>query len=211
MKIIKTIFRLLLKLRHLNIKSLADERFAIWKNAKCICLIAASGIGDAVMATPLIEAIRAVKPKARLIIIASNTTQEIFKNNAAVSQVYIEVLPHNIVGFIKLVRKLRDENIDALFSCLPSELMNLAFLTSTSRPKLSLKHAGNYESERYRNLDFVYSHLLPCDLRRHRTELNLDFLRFLGEEISNDVHYPKVFINNDVKKGMSQRKIYHFE
>jgi lipopolysaccharide heptosyltransferase II len=207
MKIIKEIFRLLLKLQYLNVNPLTDEKYKIWENAKCICLFATAGIGDAVMATPLIEAIRTIKPEARIIIIALKTTQEVFCNNPAVSKVYLEAVPNNIVTTIKLIHQLRDENIDVLFACLPSDLMKLSFLVSKARPKLSLKHLGNYINDSFRDLDFVYSHLLPCDLGRHRTELNLDFLRFLGEKIPNDVYYPKMFINEALRNSTSQ-KIY---
>lgn len=165
------------------------EMKSIWSEAKVCCIVANSGIGDAVMATPLVQQVKQLRPKMRLIVIASTATQYIFKDNAFIDELLI--YRHNdSKTFMGLLFQIFRKNIDVFLVAQPANIIKCALIAVFSRAKLRLKHEKDYGSEQYRNFDFVYHRLLPDNMQRHRVELNLDLLRNLGEMVESNSVYP---------------------
>lgn len=196
---IRPLCRLLLSAKGLEKNKIND----IWKSANTCCVVANSGIGDAIMATPLIMAIKKRRPDIRLILIASTTTQFIFKNHFEIDSLLV-YNHHNIPSFTKLIFKLRKMNIDVLLVAQPSNVISCALIAALGHAKLCLKHYKEYGIEQYRNFDFVYHELLPDDMHRHRVELNLDLLRFLGETIKPNAIFPCFTVSETAQSKIAE-------
>jgi len=166
-----------------------DNLKSLWKNTSHVAVMAVSGIGDSIMATPLINAIKQCKPNCHLIVISSEGTQSVFRNNPYIDTIYVMPNGHfSIMKYLKFVASLYSEGIEFLFAAQPSNVIKCSLSALLSSAKIRLKHEYDY-----RNFDFIYHRCLPDDMARHRVELNLDFLRYLGEEIPGKIMLPKFY------------------
>ena len=181
-----------------------DEVSHIWRSAQTCCVIASSGIGDAIMTTPLIEQLKKVKPGIHLTIVASHITRHIFVNNPAVDEI-LSFNPDKNLFYARLFRALISKKVDLLFAAQPSNTTYNAWVAWVLGAKLRLKHAKVYGNESHRDFDFVYHDLLPSDVSRHRVELNLDFLRYLGEDIPSQSVFPKFYIAEKAAQKIANR------
>jgi heptosyltransferase-2 len=196
-KVIRSLTRFFFSANDLNKK----EMIEVWKNSKTICVLSASGIGDSIMATPLIEEIKSCRPGSRLIVVSTVTCALVFERNPNVD--LIMRYTYGIQSFFSSVLqllKLRKEHIDVLFAAQPSNTIRHSLITAFSNAKLRLKHTYDYGTSMERDFSFVYSKLLPDSMERHRVELNLDLLRFLGEEIQEKSIYPRFEISSTAQK-----------
>lgn len=175
-----------------------DNMREIWENAKTVAVLSASGIGDSLMATPLIEEIKRLKPKAKLIIISSDNTRQVFDKNPKVDVIH-SYNPESKFSFIIMLWKLKSEKIDIFFATQPSNTIKHSLISAFSGAKLKLKHAYDYKGSNERDFSFVYHKLLRDSISRHRVELNLDFLRFFGEKILEKSVYPQFVISNEAR------------
>ena len=133
-KIIRSISYIFFKTKKMD----KDQMKEIWRNAKVCCVLTASGIGDSIMATPLIEEIRKIKPEARLIIITSNATRQVFNTNPKVDVIY-NYNPQSILNFLIVILKLKFEKIDIFFAAQPSNTIKHSLISAFSGAKLKLK------------------------------------------------------------------------
>lgn len=174
-----------------------EEVQKTYNAARTVCVLCAAGIGDAIMATPLLAGIKRSKPEARLIVIATESTTPVFKNNPCVDRVLgysSEQRP--LPALLRLWVELRQEKIDLFFAAQPSNTIRRSLIAACSGAKLRLKHSYDYTEFPERDFSFVYNTLLPNQMERHRVELNLDFLRFLGEDIPECSIYPSFQIDD---------------
>ncbi|OFW52520.1 MAG: hypothetical protein A2163_08215 [Actinobacteria bacterium RBG_13_35_12] len=181
-----------------------DQMKEIWKNAKVCCVLCASGIGDSVMATPLIKKIRYFKPEMKLIVIGTETTTQVFKTNPVVDVIMKYNSELSIVRFILFLLRLHHEKIDVLFAAQPANTIRHSLIAAFSGAKMRLKHEYDYGESTEREFFFVYNTLLPDRMERHRVELNLDFLRYFGEIIDERSVYPKYYISQNAQQKIEK-------
>lgn len=163
-----------------------------WQKARVIGVMCVAGIGDAVMATPLISEIRRCKPGAKVVVISTTTTSQIFKHNPDVNAICCYASRRKqIISYVRLLLKLRQEKIDVLFAAQPANTVRHSCIAAFSSAKLCLKHDFDYSALPERDFSFIYNALIPSSITRHRLELNLDLLRYLGEEIEERASCPR--------------------
>lgn len=177
-----------------------NEMREIWRRAKVCCIICDAGIGDSLMATPLIGAIKHRKPFVRLIVVGKENIVQVSNQNPNVDTIMKYSLKPHALSFIILLWRLRQEHIDVLIAAQPSNTILHSLIAACSRSKILLKHTYDYKNFLERDFSFVYSTLLQDNMERHRIELNLDFLRFLGEDIRERSMFPKFYISNDARE-----------
>jgi heptosyltransferase-2 len=196
-KVIRSLTRFFFSAKALN----KDEMLEVWKNSKTICVLSASGIGDSIMATPLIEEIKRCRLGSRLIVVSTVTCALVFKGNPNIDLImrYTYGIQY-FFSFVLLLFKLRKEHINVLFAAQPSNTIRHSLITAFSNAKIRLKHSYDYVDSSERDFSFVYSKLLPDNMERHRVELNLDLLRFLGEEIQENSIYPSFIVSKEVSE-----------
>lgn len=177
---LRLILSLLFRARPLS----KEEMMRIWRQTKVCCVVSASGIGDSLMATPLIEGIKRCNPGLRLVVASTDVFAQVFEGNPHVDAILTYSLrPWAVLSFMRLVWRLRRERIDVLFAAQPANTIRHSLIAALSGARVRLKHTYDYGAAFERDLSFVYQIRLPDSMKRHRVELNLDFLRFLGEEV----------------------------
>ncbi len=174
-----------------------------WKYAGTCCVLAGSGIGDGIMATPFIKAIKERKPQGKLIILCSESNRPVFEENPHVDL----ILDYNgnrntFSSVVALCLKMRREKPDFFFAAQPANTIRHALIAAFSGAKILCKHTYDYTGACERDYSFAYHVLLPDKMERHRVKLNLDFLRHLGDEIPENSIYPEFHTNKGARKKM---------
>lgn len=157
------------------------------------------------MATPLLEAIKRCKPNVRLIVVCSKKTAHAFVGNRNIDALYTYVAEEqDLLGFPYLLMRLLWAKIDVLFGAQPSNTIRHALIAGCSGASLRLKHTYDYGATVERDFSFIYHAQLPNSMARHRVELNLDLLRFLGEKITERSLYPNYAVRAEAQTRVGQ-------
>jgi heptosyltransferase-2 len=156
----------------------------VYKN---ILIVRTDRIGDVVLTTPAIGALREGFPDARISILVSPLTETLVLGNPNLNHVFVDdrLGEHQgFSGFLKLVKQLKWESFD------------LAVIFHTKkRSNLLCYFAGIPQRIGYKNEKFGWMLTDPLNDTRHlgakhETEYCLDVVRHLGVEIKN----PSMFI-----------------
>jgi hypothetical protein len=170
--------------RHAAAERLSPEQLQQrWRSARHCLLLCGAGIGDAVMATPVIAALRKRRPQLRLTVIARRGVAEIPRAFAGVEVLSYGERWHEWLGFAQLLRRCWSLRADAFLALQPANTLRHGLIAAASRAPLRLKHAAPPGTESHRDLSCLYHGVLPLQPERHRVEENLDLLRILGEAI----------------------------
>src|ERR1041385_8669613 len=88
------------------------------KNYKRILIIRTDRIGDVILTTPAIEAIRKNFPQAKISILVAEQTQDLVKGNPFVDEVLVDDRlgrHHGMTGFWQLASEIHVRRFDAAF------------------------------------------------------------------------------------------------
>lgn len=134
-------------------------------------------IGDAVMTTPALMALRAGCPDAEIVLLTNPLVAPLFKHHPAVDRVLVYARKgkhRGLRGFYRMVRELRRENFDA--ALLLQNAIEAALLTFAAR----IPYRAGYPTDARRLLLSDPVNLNPGDKTLHHTEYYLTLLRRLG-------------------------------
>jgi len=146
---------------------------------KIIAIRMPNWIGDAVMATPVLEYTKTIFPKSYLIIVTKKWTVPVFRNNPHIDEFYI--LPNNVsktpLTFFKLAIKLKKKYKIDLYVSLPDSISSALFgFLIGAKNRLGYKKEG-------RSLFLTKSLITPSNV--HRTDKYLYLLKSIqSQEIS---------------------------
>jgi heptosyltransferase-2 len=174
------------------------ELEAAWRSAQRIVVAALSGIGDSVMATPLIDAVRSARPDADLLILVRPE----FAPLIAVEGPSTTIVPIKLSDRSSLLHALgiaRRARAHFLFAAQPFNTLKHSLLTIASGSAHRLKTARSYQGEEWRDFSFLYSALPPDTPGRHRIELNLDQLRAVGVSVPEGSFRPRVRVSEEAR------------
>lgn len=157
------------------------------KKIKKILIIALAGIGDLIMATPTIKAIKENYPKARIDLLTfPKGTKDVLEGSKYVDDIYLyydrkNTLTREKPSIIKtiqnslfLVLKLRAKRYDLSISVFPSASNNLGLLTKLIGAKKRIGFGSKY-----------YTNPIEWDYKQHKVEQNLKLLEPLGIKVKN--------------------------
>lgn len=155
-----------------------------------ILVIQTAKIGDLVCTTPVFREIKNKFPNCYLAALVIAETKDILRNNPRLDEIIsLNDFPE-IIGKIKLIRKLRKEKYDWVFTLLPDSFNNLiAFWSSVpNRVATTYKDAGELAS-----LTSVFNNY-RLEYREHTLALRhyLNLLKFAG--IENYSEEKEIFI-----------------
>lgn len=144
---------------------------------KRILIVRTDRIGDVVLSTPTITAVRKAFPKAYIAMMVSPETKEIIKGNPYLNEVIVydkKVRQRGIFKTLQFARWLRDKRFDLVF-----------ILHSTNRVNLVTFLAGIPKRVGYKRgkMDFLLTDTLDYKKRlgdKHEAEYSLDVLRHIG-------------------------------
>ncbi len=195
--------------RHAAAERLSPEQLRQrWRDARHCLLLCGAGIGDAIMATPVILALQRWRPQLRLTVVARRGAVEVARAFADV-----EVLSYgerDWLGFARLLWQCWKLRADALLALQPANTLRHGLIAAASRAPLRLKHAAPPGTEPYRDLSCLYHGVLPLQPERHRVEENLDLLRLLGEAIPEGELLPRYPVSAQLCATLRRELRHHF-
>lgn len=200
-RLIKLLFRVIARLLAPAPLRRPEEMQKAFRSVRTVGVLCAAGIGDAIMATPLLAAIKRHKPAARVLVIGTESTIQVFKNNPCADRILnFSARPLAFLALLRLWVNLRKEKIDLYLAAQPANTIRHSLIAACSGAKLRLKHSYDYTAFPERDFSFVFSALLPNQMERHRVELNLDLLRFFGASIAPASLSPRYYVNSVAHK-----------
>ncbi|HET6401982.1 MAG TPA: glycosyltransferase family 9 protein [Candidatus Kapabacteria bacterium] len=145
-----------------------------------ILVLALPGIGDALMATPMVELLRRAKPNAEIhAFIMFASTREMYEHDPFVDKVhYYDFLNESKSGALRFVNNLRKEHFDISINVYPQnrrEYNLIAFLIGAKQ-----RFAIRYRRRDPQNLSWLNTKTLLEDDTLHCVEENVRLLTLLG-------------------------------
>lgn len=157
------------------------ERRHRWQQARRVLLLCGAGIGDALMATPLLLFLRRRRPELRLGVITHTRAAPIFQAFPELPVISYHEASSRLGSLLSALWQCWRFRADVFLGAQPCNTFRHALFAAASRAQLRLKHA--YPQNSTHTLACLFHHLCPTPTGRHRVELNLDLLRALGESI----------------------------
>jgi len=153
------------------------------ENIESILVTRTDRIGDVVLSTPVLEALRTRFPFAMIAMMVSQETRELVQGNPNLDEVIVydkKGEEHSWYGTWKFARKLRQKEFDIAIHLHPTNRVHwVSFLAGIS------VRLG-YRFKNYRLLTHAIPHLKHEGLK-HEAEYNFDLLRPLGIEMPSEL------------------------
>jgi lipopolysaccharide heptosyltransferase II len=154
-------------------------------------------IGDVVVSTPAVKALRHVFPKAFIAFMAEKPAFELLKDNPYIDEIIVsdkKGSEKNLAGFIKLILKLRKKKFDTAVILHPTVRVHLScFLAGIPRRIGYDRKLGWLLTDRVR-------HIKQQGLK-HEVEYNFDVLHRLG--VNEKPSRPEIFISAAVESKVA--------
>ena len=149
---------------------------------KNILIVRTDRLGDVVLTTPAIAALRCAYPKAKISILISPSTREIVEGNPNIDEILIDDRKgsHNgFLGFWRLVREIKNKKFDVAFVYHTKKRTNLICFISRIPQRIG------YQNDKF---GFLLTQKIP-DTRplgnKHEAQYCLDVLKAVGIENEN--------------------------
>jgi ADP-heptose:LPS heptosyltransferase len=158
-------------------------------SARRVVIPIVAGIGNALMAVPMVRRIKEAWPDARITILArTGPMAEVFRRLPEVEEVV--VTGKGLGGVINMMRGARSRDPHSYLVPFPSNRWQYSLLAATSRARRRVAHA--YPVGYWRALHFLPSTRVPAIRGIHDVEQNLLLLEPLGIA-PNDAPHPPIF------------------
>ncbi len=154
---------------------------------KNILIIRTDRIGDVVLTTPAIHALRKTFPQARLTMLVTAATRDLVLGNPDLDEILVDdrqSAHRGHWGFLKLIQNVRNKNFDLAVNFHTKRRTNLLCFLARVPQRIG------YRNEKF---GFLLTHQIPDGRSRgikHETEYCLDVVKALGAEDSS----PKTFV-----------------
>ena len=158
-----------------------------------ILVISLAGIGDTILATPLIQELRANFPEAQIdALVLWAGSKDVLEGNPHLNSVFQRNLMKE--GYVKawnFLRPLRTARYDVSINTHPQSRMHYRMVARCVAARQRLSHL--YDS--WHLLDsWMVTRTIPQDYARHTVEQNLDFLKLLGKKPTLPEHRLQIFL-----------------
>jgi ADP-heptose:LPS heptosyltransferase len=161
-----------------------------------ILVISLAGIGDALLATPLIHELRANFPDATIDVLAMWAgSKDLLENNPHVNRVFQKnLIKCGRFEALKFLWSLRKNRYDISISTHPQSRIHYRIAARIVGAKTRISH----EYEGFGALDRrLVNRILPQDYSRHSIENNFDVLPLLGAKKKLSSHETEIFLTAD--------------
>jgi ADP-heptose:LPS heptosyltransferase len=143
-------------------------------------------IGNLILTTPLLSALRRFFPKAHISYLASKTFHTLFYNSSLVDQIFVAKKRQYIfhpLSLVFFIRKIRKQRFDLAFDSSDenSFSLNNSFLAYLCKAKYRIGYKKPH-SGLFLNLEVPSSSIR----NKHAAEMHLDLLRFLAGDFKID-------------------------
>ncbi len=168
---------------------------------KKIVVRSVNWIGDAVMTTPAITQLAKNFPNAKITIIVKEWVKDVFIGNPFIDDIIV-CNPKNLVGYIRLIRKLRNERFD-IGIAFPNSFSSALFLFL-----LSAKYRVGYQTDcRGGFLNIKTPRTADLEFEKLRIDYFLNIVNLIGKKpadrklVLNVSKESKTFAKNFLKKN----------
>ena len=159
-----------------------------------ILVIRSGAIGDVLMSTPLLTAIRRKYPKAEVCYMVGKWSSQALKNNPNINKI-IEfedetIYKKNLIEVLKLIEKIRKEGFDLCFVLDKSWLWGLFAWMCSIKFRIGFDRKGE---------GFAYNISVPFEGIKYELEHNLDLARKIGMKVVDKkmrIYYDKKDLTN---------------
>ena len=142
-----------------------------------ILVVRTDRIGDLLLSTPAIRALREVFPSSHIAIMVSPYTKELAKQNPDLDEVIIYDKERGLKNTLRFIWLLRKKRFDITFILSPKTRNNVIIFLAGILMRVSYDIKWGYLA----NIRIAHRRHLP---EKHEIEYNLDFVRALGIDIS---------------------------
>ncbi len=142
-----------------------------------ILVMGFAGIGDTLLTTPTLSALRRSFPKARITAVVTLKSQmNVLKNNPDVDELLTATgVWKNPLVLLKTLIKLRSKRFDVSMTVYPSTRILFNVLAFSSRAKRRIVH--QYPGDTFRKFSFLQNEQVPLVLCGHSVDQNLALLK----------------------------------
>jgi ADP-heptose:LPS heptosyltransferase len=161
-----------------------------------ILVIAFAGIGDTVLATPLIHELRAQFPRAQLdVLVRWPGARDLLGSNPHLSNVHFrDLVGANFSGNVAFLRGLQRQHYDAIFNTYPQSRIHYRLLARFLGARERLSHIYDNASPLDR---LLMNRMLPQDYNLHVVENNLNLLQLVGLKPVLKEHDVEIYLRDD--------------
>lgn len=158
-----------------------------------ILVISLAGIGDTLLATPLIGELRENCPEARIdVLVMWAGARDLLEGNPAVDRVhFLNMIKAGPLPSLKFLWSLRRERYDISLNTYPQSKIHYRMVAWLMRARERVSH-------RYENTSWLDGWLISLsvaqDYQRHSVENNLTLLEALGLRVRRPRHEPELFL-----------------
>ncbi len=182
----------------------AEELRQRWQRARRCLLLCGAGIGDAIMALPLLQVLRQRLPELQLAVVTRAHLRSLFLPFPQLSVLSYREGWSSLPAFIHLLWQCWRFRADVFLGAQPANTIRHSLIAVASRAQLRLKHVYNSGIRSGRDLSCLYHCLVAAPPQRHRVELNLDLLRTVGEDIPEGSFYPTYPVPESARRRAAQ-------
>jgi heptosyltransferase-2 len=164
-----------------------------------ILVISLAGIGDTLMATPLISELRKNYPQAEIdVLVMWKSAAEIIKNNPNINKTYqFNMIKEGIFKTLGFLSRLKEKKYDISINTYPQSKKEYRIVAKVIGARLRISH-------RYDNRSFVDSLLVNKEISQDYNiqcvENNLNLLKPLNKKLKNKSHNYELFISKENKR-----------
>src|SRR5688500_7199373 len=167
-------------------------------------VISLAGIGDTLLATPLLHELRANFPEARIdvLVMQGAGARELLEANPHINSVHHEnMLNQSYLVTLRSLAKFRREKYDVSLNTYPQSKIQYRIVARFIGARQRLSHV--YDN--FGVLDrLLVNRTVPQDYQFHSVENNLRFLSLLAAQPKLPRHDSEIFLSNDEKNWADQ-------
>mgnify|MGYP001594468633 CR=1 FL=1 len=147
---------------------------------KNIIVLALAGIGDSILATPMIRNLRRIYPETKITaLVIYPIVRDTFQRNKDIDEViFFDFLKGGYLKSLMFVLKLRKRRFDLSFLAYPANRLRHNMISYLIEARTRIGHI--YDIKRIRSLSFLHTKRIPIDENRHCIDENLKLLEAIG-------------------------------
>lgn len=150
------------------------------------------GVGNTLMLTPHLEAIKRRYPKAKLTVLAMyRSVKEILENNPYIDElIYWNFFKEGYLKSILFLLKLRKRKFDISIMPYPANKAQYNLVNFLAGGRLRIAH--KYDVKNFSSFSFLYNKRISINDKRHETEENFELLKLIDVKNKNYKTYLKL-------------------
>jgi ADP-heptose:LPS heptosyltransferase len=182
-----------------------------------ILVISLAGIGDTLLATPLLHELRLNFPTAQIdvLVMQGAGARELLEANPHINSVHHEnMLNQGVFATLRSLRRFRRERYDSSLNTYPQSKIHYRVVARYIGARQRLSHT--YDNWSFID-DFLVNRSVPQDYQLHSIDNNLRLLSLLGAQQKLDKHDSEIFLSAAEQKwaddatrelGLSAKRIF---